>query len=62
MAGALGIRGAANVFPSVLLNKEANVHTNTSLRVRRRLASTACIAGVRVSRPNRNARCGRTKL
>ena len=33
-----------------------NVHTNTSLNVSRRVASPACIAGVLVSRPNRNER------
>ena len=40
----------------------ANVHTNTSLNVSRRVASPACIAGVLVSRPNRSALCGRGKL
>ena len=33
-----------------------------SRMVSRRVASPACIAGVRVSRPNFSARCGRTKL
>ncbi len=33
-----------------------------SLQFRRVLATPACIAGVLVSRPNFNARCGRTKL
>ena len=33
-----------------------------SLKARRVLTRPACMAGVRVSRPNRNALCGRTKL
>ena len=36
--------------------------TKMSRRVSRRVASPACIAGVRVSRPNFSAPCGRTKL
>ena len=33
-----------------------------SLQANRLVTKPACIAGVRVSRPNRNARCGRMKL
>ena len=56
------MRGAANAVTSIFINKDAGLHANTSLSVSRRVASPACIAGVRVSRPNFRALCGRTKL
>ncbi len=54
------LRGSAMVI--IVTNKDGREHTNTSRKVSRRLASPACIAGVRVSLPNFRARCGRTKL
>ena len=61
--GAVGSRlGTAHVIAPMLTNKDGGRHTNTSRKVSRRVASPACIAGVRVSRPNFRAPCGRTKL
>ena len=63
--GAIGDRlGTAHVIVLMLTstNKGGGWHTNTSRNVRRRVASPACIAGVRTSRPNLNAPCGRMKL
>ena len=37
-------------------------HAKMSLQANRLFTTPACIAGVRVSRPNRNALCGRMKL
>ena len=47
---------------SINIDTDVHVHTKISLSVRRRLASPACIAGVRISGPNFRAPCGRTKL
>ena len=61
--GVVGSRlGTAHVIAPMLTNKDGGRHTNTSRKVSRRVASPACIAGVRVSRPNFNALWGRTKL
>ncbi len=61
--GVVGSRlGTAHVIAPMLTNKDGGRHTNTSRKVSRRVASPACIAGVRVSRPNFRALCRRTKL
>ena len=61
--GVVGSRlGTAHVIAPMLINKDGGRHTNTSRKVSRRVASPACIAGVRVSRPNFRALCRRTKL
>ena len=58
------VRVPPNAITSYSINIDTDVraHTKTSLSVRRRLTSPACIAGVRISRPNFRAPCGRTKL
>ena len=63
--GAVGHRaGTAHLTAPMRtnINKDGDGHTNTSRNVSRRVASPACIAGVRTSRPNFRAPCGRTKL
>ncbi len=59
-----GLRVPANAIASgsIDIDTDVRVHTKTSLSVRRRFASPACIAGVRVSHPNFRARWGLTKL
>ena len=57
-----GLRVPANAVGSFSVNKDGGVHTKISLRASRLATSPACIAGVRVSRPNFRAPCGRTKL
>ena len=57
--GAVGSRlGTAHVIARMLTNEDDGRHTNTSRKVSRRVANPACIAGVRVSRPNFRAPCG----
>jgi hypothetical protein len=47
---------------SIKIDKDVGMHTKTSLSVIRRVASPACMVGVRISSPNFRARCGQTKL
>jgi len=55
-----GLRESANT--SLCDNKGVSIDAKISLNVRRRVVSPVCIAGVRISRPNFSAQCGRTKL
>ncbi len=57
-----GLLGTVTVITSIAINKDVVAHTNTSRNVSRRVVSPACIAGVRISRPNFRAPCGRMKL
>ncbi len=63
-AAAAVLRESANVNTSLshLATCRKDMNMKMSRRVSRRVARPACIAGVRVSRPNFNAPCGRTKL
>ncbi len=61
-AAAAVLRKSANASTSLSHQTTRRTDTKMSRRVSRRVASPACIAGVRVSRPNLSARCGRTKL
>ena len=61
-AAAAVLRKSANARTSLSHQTTRRRDTKMSRRVSRRVASPACIAGVRVSRPNLSARCGRTKL
>ena len=56
----VNLRVRAIAVASFSVSKDVVAHTNTSRNVRRRAASPACIAAVRVSRPNGNVLCGRT--
>ena len=56
------LRKSANASTSLSHQTTRRTDTKMSRRVSRRVASPACIAGVRVARPNLSARCGRTKL
>ena len=59
-AAAAVLRESANTRTSLSHMTTHRRHTKMSRRVSRRVASPACIAGVRVSRPNFSAPCGRT--
>ena len=61
-AAAALLRGLANTRTSLSHQTTRRRDTKMSRSVSRRVASPACIAGVRVSRPNFSAPCGRTKL
>ena len=61
-AAAAVLRESANTRTSLSHLATRRRDTKMSRRVSRRVASPACIAGVRVSCPNFNAPCGRTKL
>ena len=56
------LRESANTRTSLSHMATRRRDTKMSRRNSRRVASPACIAGVRVSRPNFNAPCVRTKL
>ena len=62
MVAAAVLRKSANASTPLSHKTTRRTDTKMSRRVSRRVASPACIAGVRVSRPNLSARCGRTKL
>ena len=62
MTGTVSSRLGTTHVIAMRTNRDGGGHTNTSRNVSRRVASPACIAGVRVSRPNFSAPCGRTKL
>ncbi len=53
---------SSSTIGAVLTSKDGGRHANPSRKVSRRVASPACIAGVRVSRPNFRAPCRRRKL
>ncbi len=55
-----GLRDSANT--SLCDNIGDSIDAKISLNVRRRVVSPASIAGVRISRLNFSALCGRTKL
>ncbi len=57
-----GLRESANTSATVHDNKGSSIAAKIPLNVSRRVVSPACIAGVRMSRPNLSALCGRTKL
>ena len=61
-AAAAVLRESANTRTSLSHKTTRCRDTKMSRRVSRRVASPACIAGVRISRPNFSAPCGRTKL
>ena len=61
-AAAAILRELASVSTSLSDETRLRRDTKMSRRVSRRVASPACIAGVRVSRPNFSAPWGRTKL
>ena len=61
-AAAALLRGLANTRTTLSHQTTRRRDTKMSRSVSRRVASPACIAGVRVSRPNFSAPCGRTKL
>ena len=61
-AAAAVLRASANASTSLSHNTTHRRDSKMSRRVSRRVARPACIAGVRVSRPNFSAPCGRTKL
>ena len=58
------VRVPPNAITSYAINIDTDVraHTKISLSVTRRVASPACIAGVRISRPNFRAPWGLAKL
>ena len=61
-AAAAILRELASVSTSLSDDTRLRRDTKMSRRVSRRVASPACIAGVRVSRPHFSAPWGRTKL
>ena len=61
-AEAAVLRKSANTRTSLSHQTTRRRDSKMSRKVSRREASPACIAGVRVSRPNFSAPCGRTKL
>ena len=52
----------ANAIESLFNSKDISGDTKISLSINRSVVSLACMVGVRVSRPNFGAACGRTKL
>ena len=62
VAVACGVPPIAITSHAINIDTDVRAHTKISLSVRRRLVSPACIAGVRVSRPNFRAPCGLAKL
>ena len=61
-AAAAVLRASANASTSLSHNTTHRRDSKMSRRGSRRVARPACIAGVRVSRQNFSAPCGRTKL
>ena len=61
-AAAALLRRSANIRTSLSHEIRRRRDTKMSRRVSRRVARPACIAGVRISRPNFSAPCGRMKL
>ena len=57
-----GLRATVSRKPSIRDHKGIVVAKKMSRKVSRRVVRPACIAGVRISRPNFRAPCGRTKL
>ena len=57
-----GLRAPVSRKTSIRAHKGIVVAKKMSRKVSRRMVRPACIAGVRISRPNFRAPCGRTKL
>ena len=57
-----GLRAPVSRKTSIRDHKGIVVAKKMSRKVSRRVVRPACIAGVRISRPNFRAPCGRTKL
>ena len=57
-----GLRALVSRKASIRNHKGIVVAKKMSRKVSRRVVRPACIAGVRISRPNFRAPCGRTKL
>ena len=57
-----GLRAPVSRKTSIRNHKGIVVAKKMSRKVSRRVVRPACIAGVRISRPNFRAPCGRTKL
>ena len=57
-----GLRALVSRKTSIRNHKGIVVAKKMSRKVSRRVVRPACIAGVRISRPNFRAPCGRTKL
>ena len=57
-----GLRALLSRKTSIRNHKGSVVAKKMSRKVSRRMVRPACIAGVRISRPNFRAPCGRTKL
>ena len=57
-----GLRALLSTKTSIRDHKGIVVAKKMSRKVSRRVVRPACIAGVRISRPNFRAPCGRTKL
>ena len=57
-----GLRAPVSRKTSIRDHKGIVVAKKMSRKVSRRVVRSACIAGVRISRPNFRAPCGRTKL
>ena len=58
----IGLRAPVSRKTSIRDHKGIVVAKKMSRKVSRRVVRPACIAGVRISRPNFRAPCGRTKL
>ena len=56
------LRAPVSTQTSIRNHKGIVVAKKMSRKVSRRVVRPACIAGVRISRPNFRAPCGRTKL